>query len=215
MTTFDSRSADTPLEAGGRPLSRSRLKATALLAGVTISVVTTLLVAGCGGQVDEQSAAPKPSASISSTGRPMPTAPSAATTATGPVTGQELGWLHAVEMLLPRMNQTFTDSPSDLTPSALRSLANKVRGCSREVARIGPSSTRMQPVYALVKQGCQEYDVGATCFADGARMGTPSSSAALRKLEQKINCGFASSGKGGALLTAAQEKAAEVKAEIG
>ncbi len=145
----------------------------------------------------------------------MQTAPSAATTAPAPMTGQELLWLQAVETLLPKMNKAFTDSPSDLTPSALRSLANKVRGCGRELARIGPPSTRLRPVYALVEQGCQEYDKGATCFADGARIGIPSSAAALRRLEQKINCGFASSGTGGAALADALEKAAEVKAEIG
>ncbi|HEY3259885.1 MAG TPA: hypothetical protein VGJ95_06380, partial [Pseudonocardiaceae bacterium] len=81
--------------------------------------------------------------------------------------------------------------------TALKSLANEVRGCSRELARIGSSSSRLQPVDALIKQGCQEYDKGSTCFADGARIGIPSSSAAVRELEQKINCGFASSGKGG------------------
>ena len=195
MATSDIPSADTPLEADTRPRSRSRLKAAAFLAGVTISVVATVLVAGCGGQEDEQLAPPKPSASMSSTSGPMPTTTTAATAAPGPLTAEELVWLQAVEMLLPKMNKAFTDSPSDLTPSALKSLANKVRGCSRELARIGSPSSRLQPVYALVKQGCQEYDKGATCFADGARIGIPSSSAAVRELEQKINCGFASSGK--------------------
>jgi len=55
----------------------------------------------------------------------------------------------------------------------------------------------------------------STCFADGARIGIPSNSAAARELEQKINCGFASSGTGGYPPTEAQDKRADVKAGIG
>jgi hypothetical protein len=215
MTTSHIHSAGTALEADTWPRSRSRFKAAAFLAWITISVVAALLVAGCGDQGNGRSAAPKPSASMPSTSRTVPTTTTAATTAQGPLTAQDLLWLQTAEMLLARMNKAFTDSPSDLTPSALKSLANEVRGCSRELARIGSSSSRLQPVDALVKQGCQEYDKGSTCFADGARIGIPSSSAAVRELEQKINCGFASSGKGGLRLTEAQVKAAEIKAEIG
>jgi hypothetical protein len=43
-------------------------------------------------------------------------------------------------------------------------------------------------------------------------MGIPSSSAAERKFEQKVNCGFAASGPGGMPLAQAQIKAAEIKA---
>jgi len=221
MTASDVGSAGSPPETDTWPRSRSgaavstRSKGTAFLACVTISVVAALLVAGCGGQRDEQAAAPKPSTSEPSAIRPVPTTTAAATTAPGPMTAQELLWLEAVEMLLPKMNKAVTDSPSDLTPTALKSLANAVRGCNRELARIGSPGSRLQPVYVPVKRACREYDKGATCFADAARIGIPSSSTALRELEQKINCGFASARKGGYPLVEAQVKAADVKAEIG
>jgi hypothetical protein len=46
-------------------------------------------------------------------------------------------------------------------------------------------------------------------------MGTLSSSAAARKFEQKVNCGFAASGPGGMPLAQAQIKASEIKAAAG
>jgi hypothetical protein len=125
--------------------------------------------------------------------------------------GEELLWIQAVEQLVPKMNNAFMSGPTTLTASALTSLANKVRGCSRELARIGSPSARLQPVYALVKQACREYDKGAKCFEDGARMGIPSSSAATRELRQKISCGYAASGKGGVPLAGAHTKALEIQ----
>ncbi|MGE5286798.1 MAG: hypothetical protein ACM3ML_06250, partial [Micromonosporaceae bacterium] len=116
---------------------------------------------------------------------PAATAPAATTpapTISGPMTGQELLWLQAVEQLLPKMNKVFSNAPTKMTGSALASLAHQVRGCSRELARIGsPPSARLQPVYELVQQACGEYDKGAKCFANAARMGIPSSPAAVRE----------------------------------
>jgi len=77
------------------------------------------------------------------------------------MTSQELLWLRAVEQLLPKMNRVFNAAPTNLTSSALASLAHQVRGCSRELARIGSPSDRLQPVYELVQQACREYDKGA------------------------------------------------------
>ncbi len=152
-------------------------------------------------------------------GTPTATAPAATTPAaaiSGPMTGQELLWLQAVEQLLPKMNKVFDNAPTNLTSSALASLADQVRGCSRELARIGPPpSARLQPVYELVQQACQAYDKGAQCFADAARIGIPSSPAAKQKFEQKVDCGFAASGTGGEPLARAQIKASEIKAAAG
>jgi len=128
------------------------------------------------------------------------------------MTGQELLWLQAVEQLLPKMNKVFDTAPTNLTSSALASLAHQVRGCSRELARIGSPGAWLQPVYELVQRACREYDKGAKCFEDAAGMGIPSSSAAERKFEKKVNCGFAASGPGGMPLAQAQIKAAEIKA---
>jgi len=113
---------------------------------------------------------------------------------------------------MPKMEKVFTNSPTYMTSRALRSLAYKVRGCSRELARLGPPSARLQPVEALVRKACQEYDKGAKCFEDAARLSTPRGRSEERKLEQKIQCGFDASGTGSEPLADAQNKAAEVRA---
>lgn len=179
---------------------------------IALAAASVLSVAACGG--GGGSAAPSHTAQPAP-GTPTATAPAATTPAasvSGPMTGQELLWLQAVEQLLPKMNKVFDTAPTNLTSSALASLAHQVRGCSRELARIGSPGARLQPVYELVQRACREYDKGAKCFEDAAGMGIPSSSAAERKFEQKVNCGFAASGPGGMPLAQAQIKAAEIKA---
>jgi hypothetical protein len=168
-----------------------------------------LLSVGCTGGTVEPTDQASPAASLTPTAGLTPSSNSAER---GPLTGQELLWLQAVERLLPKMNRVFEDSPTNITPPALRSLANEVRGCSRELARLGSASVRLQPVEELVRQACQEYDKGAKCFEDAARLGTPNSSSEVRKLEQQIKCGFAATGTGGKPLAEAQIKAHEIRA---
>lgn len=190
------------------------MKHTATLIALVAASVLGVAACGSGGG----SVAPSHTAR-SAPGTPQATA-SAATTPTAPISrpmrGQELLWLQAVEQLLPKMNKVFNAAPTNLTSSALASLAHQVRGCSRELARIGSPSARLQPVYELVQQACREYDKGAKCFEDAARMGSPlPSSAAVQKFEQKVSCGFAASGPGGMPLAQAQIKASEIKATAG
>jgi hypothetical protein len=181
---------------------------------VTRLIAVALVVVlnpGCGSPPVEpaRQGAPSPS--------PTPTGTATVTNVQrGPMTADELLWLDAVERLLPKMNKVFEESPTDLTPSVLRRLANGAHGCSRELARIGPPpSTRLRPVQTQVQQACLEYDRGAACFTAAADLGQPSTSAAVRKLQQHIECGFAASGKGGAPLAEAQIEAARVKAAAG
>jgi hypothetical protein len=168
------------------------------LAGTAVAAV--VLAGGCSGQETRPTAAPESSV--------------APTTAKA-LTGEELRWIRAAEQLLPTMNGVFTTSPSDLTPSALRAMANGARACSRELARVGDPGNRLQPSYVLVQRACQEYDRGAKCFADAARMGVPSGSAEIHTFEQRIDCGFAASEKGGKPLAEARVKAAEIAAAAG
>ena len=184
---------------------------TGRLATLLIPLVTgALLSGGCtGGRIGAtDEAAPAATSPTSTSGQtPRPTIAER-----GPLTGQELLWLQAVEQLLPKMNKVFEDSPTDITPAALRSLAKQTRGCSRELARLGSPSARLRSVEALVRQACREYDKGAECFDAAARLGTPSSSSEVEKLEQQLKCGFAAAAAGGKPLAEAQIKANEVRA---
>jgi hypothetical protein len=68
----------------------------------------------------------------------------------------------------------------------------------------------------LVKRGCGEYDKGAVCFTTAARIGIPfAGSAEVRKQTKAIQCGFDARAKGGVPLLDAQDKGAEINAEVG
>jgi hypothetical protein len=109
-------------------------------------------------------------------------------------TAGELAWLDAVEKLFDSMNNVFGKEPKLLTPKVLASLADQLRGCSRELARIGPPTNRLLPVHTLVAQACARYDQGAQCFTTAASIGIPiAGSAAAKKFDESIDCGFSSS----------------------
>jgi hypothetical protein len=171
--------------------------------------VLALLAGGCGGESARQSparsAAPSPTSTAPAPSNPDPES----------LTASELVWLHAVERLLPAMNKVFTDSPTDLSPAALTTLAGQVGGCRRELTRIGPAGDRLQPVQVLLEQACGEYDKGAACFAAAARVGVPSSAADLSAFEKQVTCGFAASATGGEPLVEAQIIAAKIKGTTG
>jgi hypothetical protein len=178
-------------------------------------VAGALFCAGCtsGGSPSTAEASPTatPTATPERTATATPTPTSAERK---PLTSRELPWLQAVEQLPPTMEKVFKNAPTYMTTRAMRSMAYKLRGCSRELARVGRApSARLQPVEALVRKGCQEYDKGATCFEDAARIGAPlSGSSEERKFDQKLQCGFNASGTGSEPLADAANKAEEVRA---
>lgn len=131
------------------------------------------------------------------------------------LTGDELAWLDAVRKLISSTNDMFVYSSPYLTPDSLTTMADKLRGCSRELARIGPATTRLQPVHALVAQACARYDQGAQCFTTAANIGSPvAGSAAEKKFTQALDCGFGSSEAAIALADAAN-KGQEIQIQVG
>jgi hypothetical protein len=183
---------------------RSRLVAAAAVA---------LLVVGCGGGDPATSTA----ASTSTASSLATTTTAAATTTTaGSLTGEELVWLEGIRKLHTKSDKILTDAPSNMTPSALGTLATKMRGCSRELARLGAPTARLQPVYKLAKNGCAQYDKAAKCFATAASIGIPfAGTSQERRLNQAIDCGFAAPGKGSLLLAEAEAKGFDIKQTAG
>jgi hypothetical protein len=113
-------------------------------------------------------------------------------------------------------DKILTSAPSNMTPPALGTLAIKMRGCSRGLARLGAPSERLAPVYRLAKSGCAQYDKAAKCFATAASIGIPfAGTSQERRLNQAIDCGFAAPGKGSALLAEAEAKGFEIKETAG
>jgi hypothetical protein len=86
------------------------------------------------------------------------TASTAAPTTTGTVARMSEGaWLKATTKVHETIDKPFTWS-INMTRAKMVELENTLRACSRELARIGSPSHRLQPVYVIVKQACRTSD---------------------------------------------------------
>ncbi len=190
------------------PASTSR--STARLAA---TVLLVLLVSGCAGKTATSTAA--------ATTTPTTTTVAPTTTTVPPMTAEELAWLTAVTRLHEKIDKVFNQAGSvTLTRAKMTSYANTLRACSRELARIGSPSDRLQPVYVIVKKACRTLDKGAKCWATAASVsmadggviaGTPQE----RTQARAIDCGGAAAGDGSNLLSDAETKGEEIKAKFG
>jgi hypothetical protein len=173
-------------------------------ARLAIALVCVVLVSACGGQAADSTAAREPTAST------LPP-----TTTIPPLTAEEVAWLDAVDKLPEKMENAYKEIPPNLTTSALGTAASKLRTCSRELRRIGAPSDRLQPVYALARKGCAEYDKGARCFTAAARIGIPlADSPESRAMDRALQCGFNAQVKGGERLGDALNKRFEIEDSI-
>jgi hypothetical protein len=185
------------------PANRSR--------SATRLVVLVLLVSGCGGQPDESTAVGQ---ATTSTVAPTTLAPT--TTAPPPLTAKERAWLKAIPRVSGKIEKTLGASTINVTPATMHAYANTLRSCRRELLGAGPSSDRLQPVYALVKKACAQHDKGARCFDTAATLnpigpGTP----AARAQDRAINCGLDTGTKGLSLLADAENEGSKIQAEAG
>jgi hypothetical protein len=184
------------------PASRSRSAAR-----LAATVLLFLLVGGCAGKTATSTAASTPGT----------TATTVAPTTTGTAARLTEGaWLKAVTKLHQTIDKPFTAS-MNMTRAKMVELGNALGACSRELARIGSPSNRLQPVYVLVKQACRTYDKGAKCFATAARVSDAGGAVIAGSPEEKtqkdaMDCGFAAQGDGGNLLGEAEAKGEAIKA---
>jgi hypothetical protein len=174
-------------------------------ARLAASILVVVLVGGCAGQTDEPSTAAQ-----ATTPTVAPT-----TTTQPPMTAEELAWLKAIPAVSKKIEKSI-ELITNLTVTGMTKLANSLRSCTRELARGGSPSARLEPVYVLVKKACREYDKGAACFTTAASVGIPfAGTPAERKQTKALDCGFAAQGKGAIVLADAENKGAEIKAEAG
>ena len=179
-------------------------------ARLVVPVLLVLLVSGCGGQRDESTAAGQ----VTST-------TVAPTTAVPRLTAQELAWLKAVTRLQQRMEKAFEkQSGMRLTRAKMTEYANAMRSCSRELARIGSPSDRLEPVYVMVKKACRTFDKGAKCWATAASVSMGSGGVIAGTSEERtqrgaIDCAGAAEGNGINLLIQAEYKGELIEAKFG
>jgi hypothetical protein len=127
----------------------------------------------------------------------------------------ELAWLEAVRIMREKIDEPFMVPEITLTRAAMASFGSALEECSRELARIGSPSERLQPVYALVAEACAAHDEGVECFDTAASVsdqsgavieGTPEAQTQSRALD----CGFAAQGNGSNLLIKAEARGNEI-----
>jgi hypothetical protein len=168
-------------------------------ARLVVMVLLVVLAGGCGGETTT-STGTSPVTTASTTA--APTTPTVL-----PMTAEELAWLEAITRLHKKIDKAFSAQSVTLTPAKLRSWETVMRSCSRELARLGSPSERLEPVRALVQKACKQFDKGAACFAVAARNLNSGSTT----VEQKLNCGTNAQGDGNNLLGEAEAKGEEIK----
>jgi hypothetical protein len=174
------------------------------VARLAVAVLLVVLVGGCAGKADESTTAAQATTTVAPTTTTLP-----------PMTAKELAWLKAIPKVSRKIEKSI-EAITNLTSSGMARLASSLRSCTRELVGGGSPSDRLQPVYVLVKKACREYDKGAACFATAASVGIPfAGTPAERKQSKAIDCGFAAPGKGAVFLADAENKGAEIKAEVG
>jgi hypothetical protein len=174
-------------------------------------VLLVALVGGCAGQADESTAGAQ-ATTTSTTVAPT-------TTTVPPMTAEELAWLKAVTKLHDKIDKVFfKEGTVHVTRAVMTSYANTLRACSRELARIGAPSDRLQPVYVLVKKACRTFDKGAKCFDTAIRVSDASggvTTANLPTFERASECGTEAAGNGSNLLADAEAKGVVIEAQAG
>jgi hypothetical protein len=179
-------------------------------AWLAVAVVGAALVAGCGGGTTTSTAAPPPSASTLE-----PT-----TTTIPPLTGEEVAWLNGLtklkETLQKKKEKIGAAATTGLTRPLMVLLGKTLGSCSRELARLGAPSDRLQPVDALANKACQQLSKAARCWATmaslsdasgGVRVGSPQEQPA----NQASDCADAAEQKGTKLLEDADAKGTEIQ----
>ncbi len=132
-----------------------------------------------------------------------------------PMTGDELVWLEAINKLHTDGNW-FLGLPCCVTTAQMRAIEEEMRGCTRELARLGLPTDRLLPVYKLAQKGCAEYDKAAECMATAATIGAPLvGTSAERKSGEALDCAFSAPYEGASLLADAVERGFEIKAAAG
>jgi hypothetical protein len=179
-------------------------------ARLVVMVLLVVLAGGCAGE-DGTSTAASQATTTSTTVAPT-------TTTVPPMTAEELAWLKAVTSMHKKIDKVI-QQPGTLTRAKMMSDANTLRACSRELARIGSPSDRLQPVYVIVKKACRTFDKGAKCWATAASVSMADGGVVVGTPEERIQgraieCGGAAAGNGSNLLFDAESKGEEIKAKF-
>jgi hypothetical protein len=127
-------------------------------------------------------------------------APPPATPTTAPVRlSKDQRWLGGLDSLQTRMNDAMGSGTLTVTPSSLRAQAKQLRRCTPGLARLGPPTAQLRPVYQQARRGCAGYDQAVRCYT-AAASAFAESGPGLVKFTRLLGCGDAGANKGSRLL---------------
>jgi hypothetical protein len=170
--------------------------------GFIAVAATALVMTGCG---------------VTTTTSTTPTRGTATSSAPAPMTAADLAWIQSITELHQQVDKHFGTNIY-MTRAKMRELSRALRSCQRELGQIGSPSTHLQRAYVLVQQACAVYVKGARCFAKAASVTAGDGSVVAGTREERISsraqaCGFAALGNGGNLMTEAEAKASQIRAQ--
>jgi hypothetical protein len=167
----------------------------------TVPLVGAVLLAACTGSTSASTA--DTASATGTTSAATTTTAAAPATTTASLSAQDTAWVQGIESLGNRLNKAVTDVGSNPSEKTLRALADQLRTCTPDLAKLGAPTERLQPVSDLAKQGCAKYDEAATCYAKAASLRVGGSLTDLRK---QLSCATSAALQAGKLLADADVK---------
>jgi len=136
------------------------------------------------------------------------------------LTEAETAWLTAASKTAARVDKELGRHPEaeEVTRSNLLALATVLRACSRDLARIGRPSQRLQPVYAAIQRACGHYDRAARCVETAASLidaQAAPGSRADRKINEAMDCLSVGMTAGSTAMVDAKEKSIDIRVASG
>jgi len=142
---------------------------------------------------------------------PADTAPAAAPSATRALSGGQVAWLAGISSLQTTMENAMGPGSVVITPASLRVMARRLGHCTNDLAKLGPATKRLQPVYRIARQSCAQYERGAACAAAAARISPRLAGKAAAKLNRLTDCSLADVNRGSARMADAVVKGSEIQ----
>ena len=95
---------------------------------------------------------------------PASTTSTVAPTTTPPVTDAERAWAAGLPKLRERMDETFFEAEVILTQAKLREYIRTSRSCAPRLARLGPTTERLEKAAASAARACRNYARAAAIY---------------------------------------------------
>jgi len=128
------------------------------------------------------------------------------------MSGHEERWLAGISSLQKTMDNALGPADLVITSASLRMIAGRLRHCTTDLAKLGPATKPLQPVYRIARQGCARYERGAACAAAAARIPFGPTGNASAKLNRLLDCSLAGVNAGSARMADAVFEGYQIQA---